>query len=615
TLAEIRDRLLVGTAGDDVFVGFDDRDDVLDGQGGSDALVGGGGNDTYKFGIGSSDVSVSDTAGVDKIVFGAGIGAAGVRFSDEGGDLLVRLVGHGDTLIILGGASRTSSERHVETFEFADGAVLTMAEVKRSLVLTQSTPWDDIVDARAGIVVDLPAGLGDDLVLADNGTTLVFRLGDGADIFDGTTKGGASRIVIADFVSTDVILRRVDLDGPDVLIAFAGATDQLLVRGALGNSNLSSIRFADGVEWTRADLASAAVAAQASTRSDIITGSSRNDAITGGLGDDDIDGGAGDDVYHFSRGDGRDIIDDASGGDRLEIRGLTPDEVTVTRPVADRNELLLTFAGTGDEILLKVGSTTTSGRGVEFVAFGDGTQWTRAVLDEKALGLGTPFDDVLTGNSAANTITGGTGSDLLIGAGGADTYVYARGDGRDIIDDRGSSSELNILRIRDYVPGDVTVVRHDDRPNDLILRFTSEDEIAVINGFIDYLSGIRSFVFENGVVWTHADVLAQIERQVSSEGDDRLGGTSAVDSLIGLGGDDVLDSGAGADTLHGGRGSDYLVGGDNGDTYIFERGDGADTIKDTGYLGIDRIVIRGYAPRRGLAVADDRRQGPGTRFR
>ncbi|MCP4128774.1 MAG: hypothetical protein GY753_17185, partial [Gammaproteobacteria bacterium] len=82
-LETVRDRLLIGSDGDDVLVGFDDRDDRLDGKGGSDALEGSLGNDTYVFGIGSGDDSVEDTGGIDRIEFGENISAQQIVFSGQ----------------------------------------------------------------------------------------------------------------------------------------------------------------------------------------------------------------------------------------------------------------------------------------------------------------------------------------------------------------------------------------------------------------------------------------------------------------------------------------------------------------------------------------------------
>jgi Ca2+-binding RTX toxin-like protein len=60
-----------------------------------------------------------------------------------------------------------------------------------------------------------------------------------------------------------------------------------------------------------------------------------------------------------------------------------------------------------------------------------------------------------------------------------------------------------------------------------------------------------------------------------------LTGTSGKDTLTGGGGDDTLTGLGGNDVLAGGKGKDLLVGGKGNDTYLFNRGDGQDTIVDT----------------------------------
>jgi Ca2+-binding RTX toxin-like protein len=65
------------------------------------------------------------------------------------------------------------------------------------------------------------------------------------------------------------------------------------------------------------------------------------------------------------------------------------------------------------------------------------------------------------------------------------------------------------------------------------------------------------------------------------------------DTLFGESGDDTLTSGSGADTLAGGEGNDFLDGGAGKDIYIFNRGDGVDTIADATHEtdGSDASVI------------------------
>ena len=65
-----------------------------------------------------------------------------------------------------------------------------------------------------------------------------------------------------------------------------------------------------------------------------------------------------------------------------------------------------------------------------------------------------------------------------------------------------------------------------------------------------------------------------------TEDADTLGGNAGNDTLIGLGGDDQLYGGTGNDVLNGGAGIDVLNGGSGSDTYVFEAGNGVDTIAD-----------------------------------
>ncbi|WP_280514010.1 calcium-binding protein, partial [Stappia taiwanensis] len=567
-LEDVRDRLLTGTEGDDVLVGFDDRDDQLDGRTGSDAMEGGLGNDTYVFGLGSDDDSVKDTGGFDRIEFGANVIAAQIEFSNEDGDLLIGLKSESDTLIILGGAVAGGSQR-IEEFVFEDGTVISIDEILRELVRGQTTSGSDVIDARDVGAIEIEAGAGDDLVTGGDETTFAFRAGDGSDIVDTRGEPGSSRIEFYDLEASEAVVRKPDIGGSDVLISFPNSGDQILVRGAFSNANVDTIRFADGVEWTREELVAQAILSQQTDSGDAITGSALDDRIEGGLGDDDIAGGAGNDVYMFRAGDGRDVIQDNSGTDRVEIRGYRPSEVQVSRPVEDRDEWLLRFAQSDDEILLR-------GTGIETIAFGDGTEWTLAQVQAMAVGQGTQFNDVLEGSDTANTMAGLEGDDLLSGKAGSDIYVFRRGDGQDIIDDQGASSDVNELHISDYVLSDATLIRYEDRRDDLILRFSDTDAIIVAGAFFENGSHITKFLFEDGTEVSVADILDKLD-VIASEGDQIITGTSASETFI------------------GGLGNDQISGGDGSDTYIFRRGDGQDTIEDNGYYDTDVLRLEGYS--------------------
>jgi Ca2+-binding RTX toxin-like protein len=75
---------------------------------------------------------------------------------------------------------------------------------------------------------------------------------------------------------------------------------------------------------------------------------------------------------------------------------------------------------------------------------------------------------------------------------------------------------------------------------------------------------------------------------------DRLYGGGGDDKLVGLGGVDYLQGDQGNDMLEGGVGNDVLDGGYGLDTYLWNLGDGSDTIRDDDGKGF--LVVNGRAP-------------------
>ena len=119
---------------------------------------------------------------------------------------------------------------------------------------------------------------------------------------------------------------------------------------------------------------------------------------------------------------------------------------------------------------------------------------------------------------------------------------------------------------------------------------------------------IQAIEFADGTVWGWSDILAQplhiaegsydnngyapVEggMLVGNEADNFVHGSRGNDILHGGAGNDRLyDSGNSNDVLWGGAGDDRLEGGTGDDTYIFQRGDGVDTI--TEQSGNDSILF------------------------
>lgn len=243
---------------------------------------------------------------------------------------------------------------------------------------------DDILNGGAGSD-KLWGGNDDDTLLGDTGNDTLYG-GAGKDLF----VYSAGKDFIADYAAGDTIslgaaISKATLSGSDVV--FTIGTGSLTIKNGKDKTlslidstgkELSTVISGDGLVLTntansRVTLGSDVEKADASTRTKaiVIVGNALDNTISGGKSGDQITGG-----------NGADSINGNSGNDKI-------------------------WGGNGnDTILGSAGADNLSG------------------------GAGA---DKLYGGSGNDTLTGGTGNDLLWGNAGADTFVYADGDGKDII--------------------------------------------------------------------------------------------------------------------------------------------------------------------------------------
>jgi Ca2+-binding RTX toxin-like protein len=249
---------------------------------------------------------------------------------------------------------------------------------------------------------------------------------------------------------------------------------------------------------------------------DVLVGGGGVDTLNGGNGDDFLRGGALADVVNGDAGndtlivfDGEfiDDFDGGSGADTADLSGFDTEAVTVNLA-----------AGTWSVAGLN-SSTLTD---VEHANGGGG-------------------DDLLTGNTAANTLKGGSGSDTLNG-----------GDG-----------------------------------NDRLYGFTSANptgstDADTVNGG----AGNDTITASNG-----ADVIvggAGLDIIGGNGGNDTVNGGDDTDRIDGGSGDDRLNGGLGIDGLTGGLGRDVMTGGGEVDIFDFN------AIAETGITGATRDVITDF---------------------
>lgn len=95
---------------------------------------------------------------------------------------------------------------------------------------------------------------------------------------------------------------------------------------------------------------------------------------------------------------------------------------------------------------------------------------------------------------------------------------------------------------------------------------------------------IDSFEFSDGSVLTYGELIGRGFDLSGTGTDDLLLGTGASDRIVAQGGNDVIVGGIGNDLLDGGSGNDL---------YVFNLGDGVDTIVDRASSGVGNTVVFG----------------------
>lgn len=523
---------LYGDAGNDYLYGGIGEDTLIGGTD-DDRLYGEAGADTYIFRLGDGQDVIQEKNGTDRIVFGESIKVEDIVVSRNEKNLYLTNQNNGDKIEI---KSFFYNERyHVESVEFADGTIWDIEELMKRATYYYGTEADETIAAY-----DKTYGLGreDDCLYG---------------------YGGNDKI--------------------------SGNMGQDELYGASGN--------------------------------DILYGRIGDDSLSGGTDNDKLYGGAGEDTYLFHLGDGKDVIREESGTDRIVFgEDVNASDILVSRTEED---LYLTNKSTGDKIQL-TSFFVNSNYHVENVEFADGTIWNVEQLLDKAryyygtesdekinaydrsysVGMvddylyGQEGDDTLLGNmgqdnlygaSGEDTLYGGTGDDYLYGGTGNDTikggsqddtYVFQLGDGQDIIYDQ---SGIDRIMFGEGVnASDIVVSRNQ---NDLYLtNQITGDRITITSFLSNYNCFIDAVEFADGTIWTSEDMLQKVRHYYGSDGNDNI---IAYDKMYGVGYED--------DFLYGGTGDDRLIGGSGDDTYIFNVGDGNDTIIDK--KGTNRIILNG----------------------
>ncbi len=101
--------------------------------------------------------------------------------------------------------------------------------------------------------------------------------------------------------------------------------------------------------------------------------------------------------------------------------------------------------------------------------------------------FGNSLDNIISGGSGKQTIDGGAGNDVLKGGGGADTFVFAKGNGTDLITDFGAD---DFIRLDGYgvTSFDNLLSASTQKGSDLWLNFDNGESVVMANKTANDLS-------------------------------------------------------------------------------------------------------------------------------
>ena len=641
-----------GGDGNDIIYG-EDGDDTISGGRGTDTIVGGKGNDTIDGGTDADtfiwnlgdDLDTITASNIDKLQFGEGITKDSLTFRSEGNNLRI-IINNDETQGIILVDFFYNSNAKLNHVCFADGSSLNLAAL--GLTLDQQfskgdtingTSFDDIINAQNTYSVTINAGDGSDTINAGDGNdtinagngnniihggkgndtlnagsgndTYFYNLGDGFDTISDTS--GNDKIIFGTGILPEDLT--FTQNGYSLIITIKGDTSQgINILNYYNGNPLEELHFADesvkllpqmditlqqgnGNETVNGTDSNETIYGNGGN--DTINGNYGDDVLIGGAGNDTLDGGGDNDTYVYNLGDGLDTIYDNAGSNKIIFgEGIAQNNLSFTQI---DNNLLIYLNGDKDQGIIIESFFSSDSCKIGEIHFADNSVF---YLSETGLTLdqsdrnddmtinGTDYDDTIIGGSGNDTInagddddviTGGKGNDTLNGGYGRDTYIYNLGDGIDTISETRGNDKIKFgtgIALDD--------LKFTQEGNDL--RITINDDVSQSILIDDFYRGtnyqVETLQFADGAIFNLSTQGLTLQQTNANE---TVNGTSYNDVIYGNGGHDTINAGEGNDTLIGGIGNDYLNGGNGDDTYIYNLGDGFDTITEAG--GNDKIVF------------------------
>lgn len=603
---------------------------------GNQAIYGFGDGSTFN--IGSSDrVVYGNGQANDTFVYSRGGGFDRIEEAQGGGTLrftdiastevaLNRLPGHrlDDLVITIDGVnggpqgqvtlagqfnhSQLPGSKGVSQIVFADGVVWTEADIE-AIVLSgeESLSNGNVVIYGFDGNETLTAGTGNTKLVGGAGSdTYVWAAGDGvtriedqggSHSFNGIDAWETNKLRIEGVSPSALTVMRDPTPGStDLILRAAGQKPVILAdqTSPYSHNGIEQVIFDDGTIWDAAQLVLAAdgiAITPNGTTARAFDGPAKNGSLSGTDRSD---------TYFWGAGGGNDTIAETltpgrQKADAVRLVGLNASDVVfeiVATGVSynQRRDLVIVNKATGERLTVsgqfdlasRDGSNSSpgGGLGIEAIAFADGTVWNAQQILDHSVYAAAP------GASTVSNLDLGSGSVPILAAPGvtalnglaaaADTYVWQPGDGSDTIyDGSDAAGHIDTLQLRGVIPSDVDLSLLD---GNLVIAIGSTGETITVNGQMygaqagySQGQGIERIVFDDGTAWTRADVLDQAPSRMPD------GNLYIYGSNVGA-------------VIIAGHGDEYFYDDDRSHTFVYERGDGNDTII-TGIGPSDRQMV------------------------
>ena len=377
-----------GTNYSDILYGLDNKDDIIDGKGGNDEIHGGGGNDILYGNTGNDDLYGGDGndildggSGNDKLYGGSGNdildGGAGDDYLEGGlgNDTYIWGRGYGKDTIYNIGYNYYEGKDKYDNLQLNEGVIASDLSFKM---------------------------IGNDLIITINDTgetlTLTEWYSQKVNMLDSINFADGSKMTATEINA--LTRETVGTDGDDIING--GYIQDNIILGGAGNDKLYGGSGDDRLDGGTGD--------------DYLYGGSGDDILDGGSGDDYLTDGYGNNIYIWGRGYGNDTISgEATEDDRVKLKdGLVASDLEWQ---TDDMNLVITIKDTGETLTFEDWFHYRGNYAVGSIDFADGTQLTKAEINEMMLNrIGTDSDDVIRGTTYyMNTIRGEAGNDTIYG--------------------------------------------------------------------------------------------------------------------------------------------------------------------------------------------------------